>query len=477
MSNTTHAKGRFLIDKYSTERPDLNNIQLAQLLIASEPFFKEINQESLRIRIGRYRTEKKNDLAIAVEDDRKYDVVDNHYTWKTGRGIIKMSVEFIDQLFHEYSEHGLNLSQTEIINKHNLKVWEWTSIKSTLWLFKKSNIFSPYTVENTPQGELAEMIKQKMDLLFNNSGYQVEQIYNKSLNKKYREVIKKQEVKDLETQTLLMEIKDALLKCEIRPVLSVANDGVNEEISVCIFDVHYGAENRGIDTPKYNPQVTREQLEVIAAEVNKLNAKKVHIFFGGDIIESFTGMMHPDQWKGMAKGYYGAQLVVECYKLYTTFLSSITNLATVDAVPGNHDRGTKVKEEDTQGWIAQIIFEMIALAYKGAAEIRYHDKVASQSYDGIHYIMSHGDKRLTNLGAAQLILKYGDPFKFNLLISGHWHERRIKQDSENFRQIVCPSIFPGNDYSVDLGFDTAPGFLIVKNNNINNKPTIIDIAI
>lgn len=87
--------------------------------------------------------------------------------------------------------------------------------------------------------------------------------------------------------------------------------------------------------------------------------------------------------------------------------------------------------------------------------------------------MSHGYLKLTTINPAELILEYGDPFKFNLLVSGHWHNRKILKDHKNFRQVICPSLFPGNDYSVGLGYSSAPGFIIAENNG-DGKPKIHD---
>lgn len=462
---------------------ELTNTALAKKIQVEHPdAIAQGELDAWRLTIRRLREKpidqiKEQVVNVAVTEEKpKYQVINGSYSWESKYGAINLSVDFIDQLFYEYSEHGLNLSQTEIINKHNLQIWEWNSIKSTLWLFKKSNIFSPYTVENTPTDELGEKISSKIRKMLDNTGFQVEQRFNKELNRKYKEVIRKKEEEDLILKHLITELYDLLPECDVHPAIRINTESSGVK-NVFIFDLHFGAESRNEKLPKYSPDITRELLMHIAGVVNSFNAKEVNIFFGGDALETVTGGNHFDSWKGIRKGYYGGKVVIECYKLMVDFISSINNVRAVFAVPGNHDRSTTKSDEDNEGIAAELLFELVKLAFKDNLIVKYEPKVVSEKIDGINYIMTHGHFKLTDIHPAELILEYGDTASFNLLVSGHWHERRIKKDTERFRQIVCPSIFPGNDYSVNLGYSTAPGFIIAENNYFNGKPTVIDYSL
>jgi predicted phosphodiesterase len=427
----------------------------------------------------RSRDRLSKQVSIREKNDTKYQIVDNYYQWQASKGEIHLTVEFIDQLFFEYSEHGLNLSQTKIINKHDLKVWQWHSIKNTLQLYKQSHVFSPYTVENTPPEELQTLIQNKVGKVFSSVGYQVEDQYTKQLHQQYKKVINKQAKEDLIYTTFLTELQDFipyLQQHQIVPTLKVNSETDLDAVAVFIFDVHYGAENRTKDLAPYSPEVVHDLFAQIAKEVNKLNAKEVHLFFGGDNIETFTGLNHPDSWKGIAKGYYGAQLVKRGYKALVQFISEVNNVKCIHAVPGNHDRATEDNKVDMEGYIAEILFELIDLSFQGKLEVNYNQKIISCKVDNINYLMSHGHLKLTDITPAELILKYGDPTVFNLLVSGHWHNRKIKKDNRRFRQVVCPSLFPGNDYSEGLGVDSLPGFLIVHK-GLNDKILIHDYSL
>lgn len=474
--NKQEKKSRVL--DYILQNPQItSNSKLARFILSKEKNL-DLTETSLRALVGRLRKngiEEGEKVKIkAKKAENKYSVLDNEYHFFAEKGEFQLPVEFVDQLFYEYSEKGLNLSQTQMINKHNIEVWQWTCIKTALWLYKKAHIFSPYTVKNTPKDQLDEMFQEKMDALLNNTGFQVEDKYNKAVVKKYREVINKQAERDFQVQSLLLELSDLIPVAQIQPVVRRVKDSNNNDvICVHIFDIHFGAESRLNSTlPEYSPAITRTYLDKIADIVNKQQASKVHIFFGGDYIESFSGTNHPDAWKGVAKSFIGANLVVQCYQAFVEFISKIDNVTNIYGVSGNHDRAASDKKLESEGYIGQLIFEFIKLSFP-QIDIKYDEKIIASEIDGIQYIMSHGDKKFSDLPAAELILEYGKQGKYNLLTSGHWHERRIKADTKNFRQVVCPSLFPGNDYSVNLGYSTLPGFLITKNNG-TGKPIVQD---
>lgn len=461
-----------ICQKYLTKYPHHTKGELADLILEKE---KTVTMGRQTLRTKLYRVEKKllEDNLIKIEKEVKWEVKDSMYHWKGSKGEISMSVEFIDLLFYEYSEHGKNFTQTQIINRHNLKVWEWNSIKSVLQLYKKSNIFSPYTVEITPPEEMTEMIKSKIAKMISNVGEQVETIHQKEIHKAYKKAVLEIEEWDLRKKIILTELADIVpqITNKVQPALRVAKDA-NGVLSVFIADVHFGAESRTKSIGPYSPEITEAQFVEIANEVNRLKAKEVHIFFVGDNIESATGLNHIDSWKGLAKGYYGSQLMIRAYQVFVTFLNQINNLKRVYAVPGNHDRMTDRKEVDGQGFMAEMLFEMIRLAFNGRLEVVYNEKVVSVLVDGIQVLMQHGHLKMTNINPAETILEYGNQAVFNLLVSGHLHNRIVRKDNRRFRHLICPSIFPGNDYSENLGVSSVPGFLMMKNRN--GKPYMYD---
>lgn len=426
---------------------------------------------------------KKDNIVIAQDDAVKeiktsYDVINGNYHFYPIKGEFQLPIELVDDLFYEFSRHGLDLSSTEVINKHNLQPHQWHAVKSALRLYKASNVFSPHTIKNLSPEALKTAIREKMDIRVNTVGFRVETEYNQSIIRKYNEIIKKDAIKHLESQTLVNELYDLIPKAEIKPLKIVVEQKQHKVINVVLSDLHFGAANPASNhLPDFNVQIIRDlfQKEVIPT-INSYGASEVNILGVGDWIETATGFNHPDSWKGIQEGYYGAKVITECYKFLVEVVSQIHNVKKIIGVSGNHDRMTPSRDHDREGFCAEIIFEFLKLTYnKSDIEIIYDSKLTHVVLDNICYIVSHGHEKYTDNGA-QLVLKYGSQKHYNVLLSGHWHERRIKGDNEFFRQIVCPSIFMGNNYSQSLGYSTVPGYLILFNKG-NGKLAVHDYSL
>ncbi len=452
----------------------LSDTAIAKKMVQEDKFIENLYDGRLNtlIRtINRIRTTDSTNVEAKVgnqppEFKTPYKVIDDKYFFFPVKGEFSLPIELVDDLFHDFSKHGLDLSTTEIMLKYNLEPWQWHALKNALRLYKTSHIFSPFTTSNLKPEELTQVIKEKMDQKVNTVSFRVEQQYNQSTIRKYKEVIAKDALRELEVKTIINEVADYLIEARIEPVKSVSAKATGGEINVVIADLHFGAKNTKRHLPDYSVEILKDHFRTqIVPIINSYNAKKVNIFLAGDLIESFTGLNHVDSWKGIQEGYYGADLVKYCYEFLVEFISSVNNVDKVIGVSGNHDRATPNKDHDNEGFIAQIIFEFLRLSFKNVdIKVIFDNKLESLLIDDICYIMSHGHEKLSDGNASTLVLKYGSQNHYNVLISGHWHERRIKADSEKFRQIVCPSVFPGNNFSVGLGYDTCAGFLIIENN-------------
>ena len=201
----------------------------------------------------------------------------------------------------------------------------------------------------------------------------------------------------------------------------------------------------------------------------------MHINILGDLIESFTGLNHPNSWKSMQYGQYGFTVVKTAYLILLDFLCSINNLTQINSVGGNHDRPTATNKEETNGEIAELISFMLAQSLK-SIKFTYNHSVNAQVIDGINYILVHGDKghsKDSKIGA--LVFNHGKQDMFNLVLAGHLHSRITGCDSSKYRKITVPSVFTGNAYSDDLGFTGTAGFIIISNRK--GLPQITDYTL
>lgn len=442
-------------------------------------------EETLRVLVSSILKEE-DSVKINTQNQPKeiktpYKVVGDKHVFSPLKGEFSISNELVDKLFYSFSKHGLDLSQTQIINKYNLEPWQWHAIKNALKLYKLSNIFSPHTIEITDPEVMKEMVREKLNQKVNTLGYTVEKEHENVWIKKYKEVVKKQTKKDLTIQTFMTEIQDLLPQVNLessqnkRCKTFKTEEG---EIVVVIADIHFGLNNSNSDDlPDYSVSKTKEILSQIVDEVNTYHSSGVHVINLGDIIETFQGNNHVGSWKGIETGYYGSRLVIECYKLFVEFLSRINNLKSYNQLPGNHDRSSSDNKEDVEGFISRIVFEFIKNSFiNSGIDFYYEDIVLSKEIGNINYIATHGHLPISKMPASELILEYSkDPKKFTILLQGHLHSRQVKREHKMFRDLIVPAIMPGNNYSVTHGYSGTAGYLIIKEKS--GKPTVIDYTI
>jgi hypothetical protein len=408
-----------------------------------------------------YYRDKQKTVQVEVEGGESWEVKNGKYVWETKHGLINLPVEFIDQLFFEYSQHGRNYDSTRIRNKHNLKPWQFNSIKSRLQLYKNANIFSPYTWDNTPQSEREEMVAAKMQLLLSDSGHVVTDQYHKAIEKAYKVEIEKSNKAKFFGDELKAQLLDHLPTIEKYRISRTPEPHLTDCIVATIADLHVGAFVEGLRATKdYNNEILRGYLKKTAERINRYGAKEVHINILGDLIESFTGLNHANSWKSIQQGMYGVTVVKEAYSIILEFLCMIDNLKQVNGVGGNHDRPTASNKEESNGEIAELIFFMLEQSLK-AIDITYNHSLNAQTINGINYILVHGDKgHSKDIKIGTLVFNHGKQDMFNLVLAGHLHSRITGCDSSKYRKITVPSMFTGNQYSDDLGFNGNAGFLV-----------------
>ncbi len=263
----------------------------------------------------------------------------------------------------------------------------------------------------------------------------------------------------------------------------------NERIGVVhIADLHIGAYVEGLlKTPDFNVSILEEKLKRASDMINGFRFEEVHVQIYGDLIESFTGLNHPNSWKEMEQGVYGVEAVkiaVETISKY--FLDRISNVSKVFIIGGNHDRVSSNRVEDSKGGVANLVAYCLDL--KGY-DVKFNPLVLTNTIGGIHYIMLHGDKGVSKRGTKEIIWDYGKQGKFNMVVEGHLHNRiqklttkaidgfkMITDDSVDCRRQILPSVFTGNSYSNDNNWFANSGFVVTKDNGYG-LPLVIDIPL
>lgn len=470
-----------IFDEFVKAEPDAPARHLARKILAARPDLTYTTNHLGHL-VREYK--KKNAIETVIHykadtPDDKYSVIDGVYKWKARRGEMSIPVELADQMFYEYSRHGLDLSQAQMRQKHDLKIWEWNAIKNTLFLYKDANVFSPHTEDNTPKENLQQMIDDRIGMKFKDKQRLVENSYNKATIKEYKKVIEKDQVQTFAIEKLLDELNDITDGWHSQPALVGRTPDFKTErrwIVATIADLHIGSrvENLAL-TPDYSPEKVRHLLDQIARRINDTHASDVTLVFMGDLIESFTGMNHQNTWHNVEYAMIGARLIKETMSVIEEFVAKVDNVRQILCVGGNHDRIPASKKDDPRGQVAEIVFYMLGRLYGGEIEIRYEDLVMSQQIDGMQYVVTHGDRAAVRDGR-QAVIDYGDSKLFNVILTAHVHSRRVNEDQKSYRWYAVPPVFTGNQYSEDNGWHARPGFQTFENDG-QGRPIVTDHTI
>ncbi len=393
-----------------------------------------------------------------------YEVVDGYYVFRPlNAPPFRVTVEDADDAFFRYSEHGLNMTSEEVRIHLNLSVGQWTSFKHNLSLYKRSNVFAPWTWENTPVKEREALVERKMAERMEREGVVVNYQFEKARYKQYKQVIQA----GLGQQQMYMALVDMIceaqtsrvsIKLPKAPVRKLAPD----HIVVVITDLHNGARVDKMPTgQRFDGGVLRSYLYSAAQQINAYSASKVTLKILGDLMENFMGLMHPNSWQGMEYAAFGSKLFWDTVDLLTWFVGMINNLVEIQGVPGNHDRADGDKKVDPIGQVGLMVFEY--LKRQLPIPVVYDEYMISSQINGVNFIGVHYHHQLFKGKSFKIfdhIIKFGKTDMYNLVIGGHIHSLETKIDSRLFRVQIVPSLYTGNDYSIRNGYFSQPQFCV-----------------
>lgn len=423
---------------------------------------------------------KKKTVETAVqEDEPKFHVNGDTVSWKYKRGVIELEVETLDQIFYEYSKHGLNMSAVQVQNKHGFDALQWQSVKRTFDLVKDSDVFSPYSLSLVSAKEQCEMIASKIAEKYSPKNMRDVIVYedNKQKNRAYSKAIKVAEKAEYERQLFENGLLEYVTQSKDAPLVRKSKDVRIDNAIVHIADLHVGADIEAErNLPAYNIPIIEKKLSDVALDVNSRKAKSITLIINGDLIETFTGLNHINSWKNIDKKYgYGVNATIQAIEILTKFISSVNNVSEVILTSGNHDRSSSNNKEDTTGEIVQWVHYVLNARFGNKMKLSWHSDVATREIDGCGIVATHGHLLLSKKNPEMIVNNYGMIGKFNLVIMAHLHTRKILADGLTHRVIHAPSIFTGNDYSKGLGYSSLSGYLFITVKN--NLPIVTDVPI
>ena len=226
-----------------------------------------------------------------------------------------------------------------------------------------------------------------------------------------------------------------------------------------------------------------ESFHRVADLINAEGSNNVTLSILGDLVETVSGINHLDSWKGIEQGMFGAHVIINTYEIIVEHLiNRIHNLKRIVGVGGNHDRLQASNHNDDRG-ATDLIFYLLQERMRlsgNPVEVLYDPIVVAFEMDTYGVIAFHGDKGLHKRSVEATILDFAiDPKKFQFIMEGHWHTRRLSNndDTHRGRKMTLPSIITGNKYSdVEVGKSCKSGMTITYT-NMFGEPGIKDESI
>lgn len=227
---------------------------------------------------------------------------------------------------------------------------------------------------------------------------------------------------------------------------------------VVIADLHIGRLGATVEEA-YNYNIAQQRLQQISSSLP--TDRPIYVFCLGDVIESFTGKNKPDTWKQIEM--HGAKVALHAYDLLEAFFASIPNFQECWFVGGNHDRITDSKQDDDDAQVLEIIQGVFER--RGEFKTHFDPSLCTVAVDGVYYILTHGDKKLSKLSGANMVVEHGDTSMFNCMLYAHYHHKQLVEESGKFTKRIVPPIVSQSKYEYINGWASNPGFLTLEEHN------------
>jgi hypothetical protein len=217
---------------------------------------------------------------VNEQEKKSYEIFEKDgklcYKLDAGKSLFVIPVAEIDAMFKDYSSKGANLSGEQMRQKYNLKPQAWATIKQRLSLVKDSHIYSPYTLENSSEKEVDEMIEKGIEEHIDTKIGKFVRSYDKQFKEKAMKALKT--VANFQYQ--LDMVQEAIAMHE-----PIALDFVPEHIEgdteahFVISDIHFG---------KTDTNGVIRRMNEIYQEIVANPARVIHITCLGDLVETIA---------------------------------------------------------------------------------------------------------------------------------------------------------------------------------------------
>lgn len=247
------------------------------------------------------------------------------------------------------------------------------------------------------------------------------------------------------------------------PDLPLALEPEWDEMIIALTDLHIW---------KNNTDHIIERLWAIADYIIDWSPSKVHIFCLWDLVESIIqDGMHSGQIETMEPVYW-FNLIMKTVEILESFVWAIhSHWIHIDFhwITGNHDRISKLKDDDKVRIWWLIIYELLKRSSERMSNINiiaHSEHIVPIDIDNKRYIISHWDiARIAKRKPYDIVWTHWDTNKeHNIILYGHYHTINI-QEAKWVTMVWLPWLAWPWDYDKkQLDVHSEPGFLHIVHN-------------
>jgi len=429
---------------------------------------KDIEQQEKKKKVNSSKNKKIEDkwleeLNNDINSKEKYQIINDEfyilYHSKLKKEY-KIKIKTVDEIFKDYSNHWNNLNWQEILEKYKLKPEVFNLIKSKLWLYKTSNVISPYTLNKLEQEGDETVVERIIEDAIEENIDTFKGKFVKTYDKKFKQEAKKAFWIVWNVEYYLENLYEVIKKYEPKkielPNLNMLTTS-NKELVIVMTDIHLG---------KKNTNKILEDISKIKYYIEFSKEEKIKLIFLWDLVENLSqSLMH--SWQHITADINNPfELMLKAADIFSELLLDIRKMwkkVSFYWIPWNHDRVTAKNEDDMLriGWLT--IYELMKrwLSNTDIVVEYWKNTINTIDTEDFGIILSHWENWFNNKKPEDLLWKYWDKQKFNIILS--WHTHQHKQEiGKGFAKIVVAPLAGPWDFDERLWLMGEVWFTSIK---------------
>lgn len=383
----------------------------------------------------RYKIEWDNIVFFKKWTDSRWDEISRKFV---------ISIEEYADIVYDYSSEWGNISGRKILRKYQLNRELRSLIKSRLYTTKDENACPDVVLDYYNQKYGKESVEKK---IIEVSSRAIHDKYKWDRERLYNEQFKREAEHAIRTlwniDSMLAHIREWIKT--YKPVRLPKNINIidnHKYLFVAFWDLHFGRTT----------DVLLDNLQKLKLRILQRPETNIIIKLMGDIYETIVqGGMHSGQVEEM--DVYGIKQFMVAARVIEEFLVDLADAGKIirlDGITGNHDRISKMHDDDKLRMGGIMFYELLSKALENTSiQIQYSMESVFKTIDEwVSWIQAHGDNKFDKKPAEKILTFHWEYWIHNVILQWDKHTALLSEGKDRTR-IGVWSMNIGNRYSED----------------------------